>query len=577
LIGLVISNKNLLCGQWKKAEDKVILTKVGHVKFDQALQSILHNEKALNNILSSQIKRINDIIPLSGEEINISVDDDLLLHDVILNEKDLSREDHWDLIQWKTRKNHSKQNISTYCQTYLPEEPNLHLVSIPTHFVLNLKLTLSGFGSRPLWMGPISSSLLDWENVTNATWIHKSDKGLRFYSLYQQEFHFGDLGISGEKLFAKSATCNSEIAKILIGVKRSKNDEQTTILTGSLSPNIKKSLKRHHLLELKAFDGIEYDDNTENLPSFESIILSIMAKTKSYLYSMNFFDEPGITDFPLINKYHEVEQKQSEIQKKKSVPKISKLKAKGKKKKPKTEQNRVIIYITLLVLIFIGINFLKYRADNDMPIISFNFQEPYLNRANSKLGEKTIKKDVPIPQTLLQESQWKINTLNLLLKRTNLNDYAKLSMVSQSIAFEYRSEVEHGFSKIISGDLVENWEVKDSESSKLIRFYRFNMLFDTKISATESGLNPDDIITEIDFALSNYSIKYFDPLYQNQEMVERLLISVKSIEEIQIVSDIISQAGDRVLLHKFELLNASSQTQIKARYYLSFLNPRTGH
>ena len=87
-------------------------------------------------------------------------------------------------------------------------------------------------------------------------------------------------------------------------------------------------------MELKPFEGIDYEDIPNNLPSFESIILSVMAKSKSHVHSMNFFNEPGITDFPLIDKYYDVPSDDNGKNATKGKRTISKI-----KKPVKTESN----------------------------------------------------------------------------------------------------------------------------------------------------------------------------------------------------------------------------------------------
>jgi hypothetical protein len=572
LIGLVISNKNLLCAQWTRVADKIVLSNVANVKLDNPLFPILSDEKELNKVLSNHLKDINDSISLAGDEITISIDDDLLTHGVINNEIDLSREDHLDFINWKVNSDKSQPKKSIYCQSYLPDEPNLHYVTIPTHLAINLKLTLSGLGCQPLWMGPISSTILDWGDLPESTWVHKSDKGFHFFGLIHQQFHFGYLAFSKGNIVVKNSTAKSDQLSNILSLSTNSN-KRPIISTGSLTPKMKKVWKNNSLMELKPFEGIDYEDIPNNLPSFESIILSVMAKSKSHVHSMNFFNEPGITDFPLIDKYYDVPSDDNVKNATKGKRTISKI-----KKPVKTESNNVLYYLLMIGILFLGMNYLKYRSDINNPIWPFNFINTDIifkvDRSSPKTVEQLVKKSNTLPQELINKSFLISKALNDILLNSDINKYSTLTITKNFISLEYRSIVDPEFGKYLPGDLVSYSEEKETESSNITRYYSFDMPKGSAILNARTGLTPEDVIAQLDSSLTGYSLKYFDQIYKDTHIFEPLLIRVKSIDEITTVSRILNEAGNRVLFRKFVLFNNPSDPNPKAGYYISFLNPK---
>jgi len=572
LIGLVISNKNLLCAQWTRVADKIILSKVANVKLENSLFPILSNEKELNKVLSNHLKDINDSIPLAGDEITISIDDDLLTHGIIKNEIDLSREDHLDFINWKVNAERLQPLKSIYCQTYLPDEPNLHYVSIPTHLAINLKLTLSGLGCQPLWMGPISSTILDWGDFPESTWVHKSEKGFRFFALIHQQFHFGHLTFSKGNIIVKNSTASSAQSSTILSLT-SNPSKRPIISTGSLTPKMKKVWDNNSMIELKPFEGIDYDDIPNNLPSFESIILTVMAKSKSHIYSMNFFNEPGLTDFPLIDKYYDTPSDDEIVNVEKGKRTISKI-----KKPIKTESNNVLYYLLIIGILFLGMNYLKYRSDINDPIWPFNFIKTdvifKVDRSSSKAGEPLAKKSSTFPQELINKSFLISKSLNDILLNTDINKYSTLTITKNFISLEYTSIVDPEFGKYLPGDLVSYSEEKETGSSNIRRYFSFDMPKGTAILNTRTGLTPEDVIVQLDSSLSGYSLKYFDQIYKESHIFEPILIWVKSLDEITTISRILNEAGNRVLFRKFVLFNNPSDPRPKAGFYISFLNPK---
>jgi len=572
LIGLVISNKNLLCGQWNRVANKIVLSKVVNVKLEQPLLPIFFNEKELNKVLSSHLKEINDSINLAGDEISISIDDDLLSHGVIKNEKDLSREDHLDFIKWKVNSDSSQYQKSIYCQSYLPEEPNLHYVSIPTHLALNLRLTLTGLGCQPSWMGPISSIILDWGDLPESTWVHKSDKGFRFYALIQQQFHFGHLSFTKGSIVIKDSTANSDQMSQILSLT-SNTSKRPIVSTGSLTPKMKEVWDSNAFMELKPFEGLEYDETPNHLPAFESIILTVMAKSRSNIHSMNFFNEPGLTDFPLIDKYYDLNAGDTETTSTKEKRKISKI-----KKPIKTEKNNVLYYLLLLGILFLGMNYLKFRSDINDPIWPFNFIKTDIifkvNRSTPRTVTQLAKKSNALPQELINKSFLISKSLNDLLNNSDINKYSTLTLTKNFISLEYTSIVDPEFGKYLDGELVSYSEEKQSGSSNIIRYFSFDMPKGTAIPNRSPGLTPEDVIIQLDSSLSGYSLKHFDQIYKDSHIYEPLLIWVKTIQEITTVSHILNKAGNRVLFRKFVLFNNPSDPQPKAGFYISFLKPQ---
>ena len=60
MIGLVISDKFLLVGDWDEKLDEIIVGSVKKIDFHESITQYLHDESSLNSILASPLRKAKE-------------------------------------------------------------------------------------------------------------------------------------------------------------------------------------------------------------------------------------------------------------------------------------------------------------------------------------------------------------------------------------------------------------------------------------------------------------------------------------------------------------------------------------
>ena len=79
------------------------------------------------------------------------------------------------------------------------------------------------------------------------------------------------------------------------------------------------------------------------------------------------------------------------------------------------------------------------------------------------------------------------------------------------------------------------------------------------------------MLTQLDTTLSDYTIKYYEQLYLENQIYEPILIWVRNKSDILQASAIISNTNDEILMRKFVLFNEVDKPDPRAGFYVSFL------
>ena len=70
------------------------------IPFTEPIKPLLHDESELNAVLASALRQSKEANPFDGQKIYVGLPDAFVEHSIIPIEKDLSKSDHLNYIQW---------------------------------------------------------------------------------------------------------------------------------------------------------------------------------------------------------------------------------------------------------------------------------------------------------------------------------------------------------------------------------------------------------------------------------------------------------------------------------------------
>ena len=297
MVGLVVSDTSLLTARWNFENGVPFLNGLEEIPYTDSINSILHDESELNSILASALRQAKEINPFAGNDVVVGLPDNFVHHSIVPVEKDLSRNDHMDYINWmNTQKNNSpSQNFYTFGQVYFPAEENIHICKIPRAMVRTLKLTISEMGGSPKWMGTVSSLYLDGSGMSESAMVQRDGNKYKFYKVQNNLFGMGVVTFSGGIPNVVSTTDSSnEITLAALGLEKSELDDIPVFCPQKLGRQAKGAWETSDFRPSMPLDGIKYSgEKKEKLPYYETNILTQMVKCNAIDFSMNFFMNPA--------------------------------------------------------------------------------------------------------------------------------------------------------------------------------------------------------------------------------------------------------------------------------------------
>ena len=589
MVGLVVSDTFLLTARWNFEDGIPYLNGLEEIHYTDSINSILHDESELNSILASALRQAREINPFAGNDIVVGLPDIFVHHSIMPIEKDLSRNDHIDYINWiNAQKNNSlAQNFYTFGQVYFPAEENIHICKIPRAMVRTLKLTISEMGGSPKWMGPVSSLYLDGSGMSESAMVHREGNKYKFYKVQNNLFGMGVVTFSGGIPNVVSTTDPSkEITLAALGLEQSELDDIPVYCPQKLGRQAKSAWETSDFRPSMPLDGIKYSgEKKEKLPYYETNILTQMVKSNAIEFSMNFFHEPDIIDFffteviqdnadgsfdeskvassdtQLVNDPSEAIIEEDEINLDNEIP----------EGEPKPSSNFGFAFAILLIVGgFIGFNYLKLQDRLNNSLFSSK-REFLISRPGDHDSTKTeISSKLP-PVELINQSRAISSSITNLLTQTDLNRYNALTITQSFLSLEYLSGVNPNIENILGIEPSSfSVEATGRDSTIFLWYYSFDLPLLDKIS--EPGeLSKLDLMVQLDTTLTDYSLKYFEQVFTKNQIYGPLLIWVRGKADILQASAIISNINDTILLRKFVLFNKSDKPNPRAGFYVSIL------
>ena len=570
MVGLVISDTFLLCGAWSRDGDSSVLQSLGRVPFTESISSIIYDEAELNSVLASALRKSKETYPFDGQDVVVGLPDKIITHSIVESDQDLSREDCIDYIYWlesqKVRPN--SQAVSIFGQVYLPDESNIHVCSVANALIRTIKLTITELGGTPHWMGPVSSLYLDGSGMSEAAIIQRIGNQYNFMKVQNNRFDMGKVAFTGGVPKVISTTDEkNEITLAALGLEESELDDIPVFCPQKLGRQSTAAWESSDLRIPSPFKGVDINDQyVGGIPEFEANQLTQLITSHSVGHSFNFFDEPGIVDFFFTNVIPT--QVEEDV--------IAETEVKDEKEEVIEKVVHQIVTgpalgLILIVGLFIGFNIFKLKRElnNQYFGVDKGFS---IERSGEPINEISKPKGIQPPSNnLLKQSKSITSALLSILTQTDLDRYNSLTISKSFVSLEYLSGINPNIENILDVSPTSfSVEATGQDSTIFLWYYSFDLPENSRDVAT-GDLSKMDLMIQLDTLLTDYSLKYFEQVFTENQIYGPMLIWVRNKADILQASAIISNVGDEILLRKFVLFNEADHPEPRAGFYVSIL------
>ena len=575
MIGLVLSDSFLLCGVWEVEGSAKILKSLSRVQFSDPITSVLYQEAELNTILAPALRQASEEHTIDGQNVSVVIPDIFLTHSALKMEKDLGRDDYWEFIQWLDRKKGKPegQNQLIFGQVYLPGDESIHVCSVPLPVTRTLKLSIIELGAMPVWMGPASSLYLDGTGMSEAAMIQRHGNRYTFYKVQNNRFDMGKIAFSGGAPRVISSTEAENVTLAALGLEKSELDDIPVFCPQKLGRQALSSWEASDFRSPETFSDINAEDHQVNLNGilyYEGSVMTQLIHSIATDYSFNFFNEPGLTDFlftTVIDAHKQMLALHAE------VAGDGEQEATTAETAPETAPDKIwlLAAVVVIVLGFIGFQYVKLREELNLPLFgkdkTYSIERTAVSRAN-QIERSVIRSSAK----LIQESQAISDALLKLLIQTDLERYNVLTITKNFASMEYTSGMNPNIENILELEPTSfSVEPLGTDSTVFSWYYTFDMPDLASVNQGMSPLSKEDLLLQLDTTLTDYSLKYFDQIFLENQIYEPLLLLARDKSNILQASAVLSNSGDRILLRKFVLFNSYEHPAPRAGFYLSLL------
>ena len=271
---------------------------------------------------------------------------------------------------------------------------------------------------------------------------------------------------------------------------------------------------------------------------------------------MNFFKEPEITEFFFTTVLQESE----------SIVNIEEVKEDVVKQKEEKNSFTVGIAVGLIITTFLALIYLN-ETGLRKTLAGFTITRTKIE----KVEKPADKIEQRASTNLLKQSKAISSALLSLLSQTELNRYNSLTISKSFLSLEYLSGTNPNMESLLGLDPTSfSVEATGQDSTVFSWYYSFDL--PPSMGDMASGeYSKMDLMVNLDTSLTDYSMKYFEQVFTENQIYGPMLVKVKSKADILQASAIISNVGDDILLRKFVLINDANHPNPRAGYYLSIL------
>jgi len=577
MIGIVISDSFLLTGKWEESDVGCTLNSLEKIDFNEPITSLLYNESELNSVLASALRKAKEIHSFDAVEVLVGLPDLFVEHSVLEKDQDLSKGDYLDYFQWleEQKGRPSIQEVYTHGQIYYPAESNIHICSVPRSLVRTLKLSITEMGGYTKWMGPVSTLYLDGSSISEAALIHRNGSKYSFMKVQNNRFDMGVVTFSGGIARVASTTDSSEdITLAALGLEKSDLDDIPVFCPQKLGRQATSAWEFSDFRPSIPFENVNLAiPINPKIPRYEANILSQLITSNCIGFSMNFFDEPGITEFfftqviPTSVAEEQIIDEDEDLGSANSDPNNEE--ADEPVQNPQSITN-FSLAVFLIVLLFIAFNYMKLQDQINNSF--FGIKDTFKIERSGFDSPANSEKKVDSPNVdLLRNSKAISSSILSLLTETDLNRYNALTITKSFLSLEYLSGSNPNIENILGIEPTSfSVEATGKDSTIFLWYYSFELpIPDDDI--IPGDINKIDLMEQLDTTLTDYSLKYFEQVFTKNQIYGPLLIWVRGKADILQASAIFSNVDNDILLRKFVLFNKSDKPNPRAGFYVSIL------
>lgn len=580
MIGIVVSDSFLLTGKWEKSDVGFTLNAINKIDFNEPISDLIYNESDLNSVLASALRKAKEIHSFDAIDVLIGLPDVFVDHSVLEKDIDLSKGDYLDYFKWleKQKGRPENQNVYTYGQIYYPAERNIHFCSVPRALVRTLKLSITEMGGYPLWMGPASTLYLDGSNISESAIIHRTGNKYSFMKVQNNRFDMGAVTFSGGIARVASTTdSNEDITLAALGLEKSDLDDVPVFCPQKLGRQASSAWEFSDFRPSIPFENVNLAvPISSNIPQYEANILSQLISSNCIGFSMNFFEEPGITEFfftkviPTAIIEEQANDEKNDVDRENVVNEIENHEDDIKATENAQSITNFSLAVFLIVLLFIAFNYMKLQDQINNSF--FGIKDAFkIERSGFDSSSVSIKKLESPGMDLLRQSKAISSSILSLLTETDLNRYNALTITKSFLSLEYLSGSNPNIENILGIEPTSfSVEATGKDSTIFLWYYSFELPVQENDMAP-GKINKIDLMEQLDTTLTDYSLKYFEQVFTKNQIYGPLLIWVRGKADILQASAIFSNVDNDILLRKFVLFNKSDKPNPRAGFYVSIL------
>jgi len=359
----------------------------------------------------------------------------------------------------------------------------------------------------------------------------------------------------------------NEITLAALGLEESELDDIPVFCPQKLGRQSTAAWESSDLRIPLPFEGVDINNqHVGGIPEFEANQLTQLITSHSVGHSFNFFDEPGIVDFFFTNVIPtQVEEDviaEPEVidEKEEIIEKVFHQIIRGP-----------ALGLILIVGLFIAFNIFKLKRELNNQYFGVD-KGFFIERSGEPVNEISKPKGIQPPSNnLLKQSKSITSALLSILTQTDLDRYNALTISKSFVSLEYLSGINPNIENILDVSPTSfSVEATGQDSTIFLWYYSFDLPENSRDVAT-GGLSKMDLMIQLDTLLTDYSLKYFEQVFTENQIYGPMLIWVRNKADILQASAIISNVGDEILLRKFVLFNEADHPEPRAGFYVSIL------
>jgi len=404
--------------------------------------------------------------------------------------------------------------------------------------------------------------------MSEAAIIQRIGNQYNFMKVQNNRFDMGKVAFTGGVPKVISTTDEkNEITLAALGLEESELDDIPVFCPQKLGRQSTAAWQSSDLRIPSPFKGVDINDQyVGGIPEFEANQLTQLITSHSVGHSFNFFDEPGIVDFFFTNVIPT--QVEEDV--------IAETEVKDEKEEVIEKVVHQIVTgpalgLILIVGLFIGFNIFKLKRElnNQYFGVDKGFS---IERSGEPVNEISKPKGIQPPSNnLLKQSKSITSALLSILTQTDLDRYNSLTISKSFVSLEYLSGINPNIENILDVSPTSfSVEATGQDSTIFLWYYSFDLPENSRDVAT-GDLSKMDLMIQLDTLLTDYSLKYFEQVFTENQIYGPMLIWVRNKADILQASAIISNVGDEILLRKFVLFNEADHPEPRAGFYVSIL------